>query len=446
MADPNGLIYVRDAEVRYAERDGDYLAFSVFGDGPTDLAVALGRFPIDFIWEFPPLGAFMEALGQLARVIVYDGRGFGASDPYRETAVAAAEVWADDLLAVLDAADSDSASMFQGGDSSYGVVIAATYPERVRSLILVSFRPSFPELQKLSVAQRKKLVMNLRRPERLRFENPRVAHDPLVRRWWEHAVRLGTSPAEQARNIETATGVDLWPLLPTIRTPTLVLHRRDNRVWDIETSRQAASRMPNARFVELPGGETDIFLGETAPVLAAVEQFLAEPATDVASDRVLATVLFTDIVASTEQLAVAGDEAWGHLLDDHEYIAARLVRDHRGRVVKQLGDGILATFDGPGRAVRCAGALRAAASERGLTLRAGLHMGEIQLRSADVTGIAVVIAERINELAAPGEILVSRTVVDLTTGSGLRFEPRGDQELKGVPGTWPIFAARPHEA
>jgi class 3 adenylate cyclase len=214
----------------------------------------------------------------------------------------------------------------------------------------------------------------------------------------------------------------------------------------METSRKAVSQMPNARFVELPGGETDIFLGDTAPVLAAVEQFLAEPETDFASDRVLATVLFTDIVASTEQLAVAGDEAWGRLLDDHEYTAARLVRDHRGRVVKQLGDGILATFDGPGRAVRCAGALRAAASERGLTLRAGLHTGEIQLRSADVTGIAVVIAERINELAAPGEILVSRTVVDLTTGSGLRFEPRGDQELKGVPGSWPIFAARAHTA
>jgi class 3 adenylate cyclase len=233
-------------------------------------------------------------------------------------------------------------------------------------------------------------------------------------------------------------------VLPALRTPTLVLHRRENRVWDVETSRAAAGLIPNARFVELPGAENDIFLGDTAPVLAEIERFLAEPGPGVGleHDRVLSTVLFTDMVASTEQLAARGDDAWRRILDDHDETMSRVVADYRGRVVKQLGDGILATFDGPARAVRCGAALLEAAHAQGITLRAGLHTGEIELRASDVAGIAVHIASRIAALADPNEILASRTVVDLTAGSGLVFEPRGERELKGVPGTWPTFAAQ----
>jgi class 3 adenylate cyclase len=383
----------------------------------------------------------MEALGQMARVIVWDARGVGASDPLRDLRAANAEKFADDTLTVLDAAASDRASIFEVGAGT-GLIFAATYPERVRSLIAVNFRLSFPELRRFPTSQLKQLAMTLRSPERLRFENPRSAHDPVLQRWWGQAMRLANSPEGMARNLESAQNVDLEALAPTLRTPMLVLHRRDNRVWDVETSRAAASRLPNARFVELPGAETDIFLGDTAPVLTEIDRFLAEPETEVATDRVLSTVLFTDMVASTERLAARGDDAWRRVLDDHDATTAHLVAQHRGSVVKQLGDGILATFDGPARAVRCAAALLEAAHTQGITLRVGLHAGEIELRPSDVTGIAVHTASRIAALARPGEVWVSRTVVDLTAGSGLQFEPRGEHVLKGIPGTWSTFAAQ----
>jgi class 3 adenylate cyclase len=224
------------------------------------------------------------------------------------------------------------------------------------------------------------------------------------------------------------------------------LHRRDNRVFDIEMSRLAAAKIRDARFVGLPGSETDLFLGDTRPVLAAIRPFLEDESSSALDDvRPLATVLFTDIVSSTERLAAIGDKAWRQLLDDLDHTTAHIVAEHRGRVVKQTGDGILATFDGPARAVRCATELLNAAAAQKITLRAGLHTGEIELRPPDIAGIAVHTANRIANLAGPNEILVSRTVVDLTAGSGLTFEPRGEYQLKGVPGTWPIFAAQPRD-
>ncbi len=434
---------VRHSDVRYTERDGKCLAYTVFGEGPIDLAVPQFRFPIDVMWEWPQLATFMEALGRLARVITWDTRGFGASDSMMNPAEAVQEAFADDMRAVLHAADSPRAAVFDLGNGRMCAQYAATYPEGVQSMIMLSVRESYPELGGISELQSKRLALTLRSQERLRFENPRSAHDPVVQRWWGHAMRLANSPDQMALHLQGAgRPLDLGPVLSTVRCPTLVLHRRDNRVWDIETSRKAASQIPNARFVELPGAENDIFLGDTAPVLAEIEQFLAEPSASVEHDRVLSTVLFTDIVASTETLAAQGDAAWRRLLDDHDQTVGRIVADHRGRVVKQLGDGILATFDGPARAVNCAAALLAAANEQGVTLRAGLHTGEIELRAADVTGICVHIASRIAALADANEILVSRTVVDLTAGSGLQFESNGEHELKGVPGTWPLFAAQ----
>ena len=436
---------VQHAEVRYAERDGDYLAFTVFGEGPTDLAIPQSRFPIDLMWEWPHLATFMEALGRLARVIAWDVRGHGASDPTLYTAASSTETFADDMRAVLRAADSERASLFEMGSGGASCPLyAATYPERVQSLILVHVRRSYPELLGLSALQRKRFAMRLRSPERLRFENPRAAHDPVVQRWWGHAVRLEHSPDQMARHIAAvASGREMGSVLPTLRTPTLVFHRRDNKVWDIETSRAAAALIPNARFVELPGAENDIFLGDTAPVLAEIERFLTAPEVEIAQDRVLATVLFTDIVSSTEQLAARGDAAWRRVLDDHDRTMDRIVGEYRGRVVKPTGDGILATFDGPARAVRCAQELLDAATSQGMTLRAGLHTGEIELRPSDLSGIAVHIANRIATLAGPNQILVSRTVVDLTAGSDLQFEPRGERQLKGVPGTWATFAVQP---
>jgi class 3 adenylate cyclase len=434
---------VRDADVRYAEQhNGDYMAYTVFGEGPVDLAITQLRVPIDLMWEFPQCAAFMEVLGRMARVIVWDARGFGASDPIRDPEPANVETYADDVAAVLDAVGSERATLFEMNASGQ-FVFAAANPERIRSLILVNLRSSYPELRGRESEQYRRLAMRLRSPDSLRFENPRVAHDPVVQRWWARAARRGNSPEEQAQNLAFAGQLDFSSGLPAIRMPTLVLHRRDNRVWDVDHSRAAASKIPTARFVELPGAENDVYLGDTAPVLAEIERFLREPETAATSDRVLATVLFTDIVASTEQLAASGDDAWGRALDEHDRTMDRLVAGHRGRVVKSTGDGILATFDGPARAVRCAGELIDAANHQGITLRAGLHTGEIEIRPTDVVGIAVHTANRIAALADPREILVSRTVVDLTAGSGLQFEPRGEHQLKGVPGSWPIFGVLP---
>jgi class 3 adenylate cyclase len=341
---------------------------------------------------------------------------------------------------VLDAAGAEQVTFFDMSRGTTGVAIAATHPQRIRSLIVSHLQPSYPEVRAMSPEQRWRLAKARAGLRSLELENPRVAHDPALRQWWGRARRLLASPDRALAQVEIATVVDVTAALPTLRVPSLVLHRRDNPMASLEKSRAAASRIPNARFVELPGSETDLFLGETAPVLAEIQRFLAEPITDSSSDRQLSTVLFTDIVSSTEQLAAHGDDAWRHLLDHHDRAIGQIVTGFRGRVVKHLGDGTLATFDGPARAVRCAVALRDAARDEGLTLRSGLHTGEIEIRPSDVTGIAVHIASRIAAIAHPGQILVSRTVVDLTGGSGLQFEPCGDHELKGVPGMWPIFA------
>jgi class 3 adenylate cyclase len=386
----------------------------------------------------------MEALARMARVIVWDGRGIGASERIRDWTAATTEISGDDTRTVLDAAASDRATLFEMNTSAGSAVFAATEPERVRSLIFVNFRMSYPELRDLSAGQRMRLTMTLRSAERLWIENPHVAHDPVVQRWWGHAARLANSPEHQALNLEFAGHADYEAAFSVIRVPTLVMHRRDNRVWDIARSRAEASKIPGARFVELPGAENDIFLGDTAPVLSEIDRFLREPETAVTPDRVLATLLFTDIVASTEQLAANGDNAWGRTLDEHDRTMERLVTSYRGRVVKSTGDGILATFDGPARAVHCAAEVVDAASQQGITLRAGLHTGEIEIRPTDVVGIAVHTANRIAALADPSEILVSRTVVDLTAGSRLQFEPRGERQLKGVPGSWQIFRVLPN--
>jgi class 3 adenylate cyclase/pimeloyl-ACP methyl ester carboxylesterase len=433
---------VRDAEVRFAKHGRKSIAYEVFGTGPRDVLVRHDWCPIDLMWEQPQLASFMEALGTLARIIVFDPLGYGASDPISDPGAATLEALSDGVLAVLEAARAPRAILFDIASGLGAVTMAATFPQRVQSIIVVNLRASFPELRNRSPAEREEFARLLNGLGSLQVGNPRVAHDPILREWWCRARRLLTSPEQSLDMVEFATRMDAGPVLAAVRVPSLVLHRRDNRMFDIETSRAAASCIPGARFVELPGSESDLFLGDTAPVFSAIEEFLAEPAIESVDDRPLATVLFTDIVSSTEQLSASGDKAWRRILDDHDKMTVRIVSEFRGRYIKQLGDGALATFDGPARAVRCAATLREAARARGLSLRAGLHTGEVELRPADVTGIAVVIAQRISALAAPDEVLASRTVVDLTAGSGLEFEPRGEHQLKGVPGTWPTFAAQ----
>jgi class 3 adenylate cyclase len=432
---------VRDIDVRWARLGGKSIAYTVFGTGPFDLVVEQIWCPIDLMWELPQLASFLDELGGLARVIVYDPLGMGASDALADPAATPSETSADILLAVLDAVRVSRVVLFHTSAAASSATFAATYPERVKALIMVNLRPSFHEVRQMSANQRAQLAAALHGVRGLELHNPRLAHDPALRAWWARARRLLNSPEQALENVEFAARADFESVLPAVRAPTLVLHRRENRMFDIETSRAAASRIPGARFVELPGSESDIFLGETRPVFTAIEEFLAEPERTTPHDRPLATVLFTDIVASTEQLAARGDDAWRRVLEDHTQTTAHIVGEHRGRVVRETGDGILATFDGPARAVRCATELLTAAQQQGITLRAGLHTGEIELRPSDIAGIAVHIASRIADCAEPNEILVSRTVVDLTAGSDLAFEPRGEHQLKGVPGTWPVFAA-----
>jgi class 3 adenylate cyclase/pimeloyl-ACP methyl ester carboxylesterase len=438
---------VREVDVEFAVRDGAYIAYVIFGSGPVDLVLlANTSFPIDLMWDLPPLAEFLDALGEMARVITFDARGQGASDPLPTTdGAAGTENAASDLLAVLDAAGSERPSImtfFTAGTSE--MVFAATYPQRVRSLILSNLRSSYPEMRGMSTEQRKTMAAWLSTPRGLKFFNPRLAHDPMLRRWWGRSHRLVGSPEQWAGQMEFAASIDTSSILEQVRTPALVFHRQGSQMWDIETSRATAARLPNARFVELPGSETHLFLGDTAPVLGEIRRFLREP--DVAAaevdNRQLATVLFTDIASSTEHLASLGDQAWRVVLDNHDSTVDRLVSSYRGTVIKRLGDGMLATFDGPARAVRCATTIREALAASGIHLRAGLHTGEIELRDGDVAGLAVHIAGRVADVAAPGEILVSRTVVDLTGGSGITYDPRGDHKLKGIPGKWPIFAAQ----
>jgi class 3 adenylate cyclase len=433
---------VETPEVQYARtRDGAYVAYEIFGSGPTDLVLSKSLFPIDLMWDLPQLADFLGALGQLARVIAYDLRGNGASDPLPTTdSDAGLESQAADLLTVLDAAGSDRASLLTFG-GTVELVIAATYPERVRSLILANIRASFPEMRSIDVERRKSIAIWLASPRGLRYYNPRVAHDPIVQRWWAKAHRLSGGPEQVARQIEFAAGMDVGALLEQIHTPTLVFHRQGNKAWDIETSRKTAARIPNSRFVELTGSESELFLGDTREVLDEITRFLREP--DVGSDhddRRLATILFTDIVASTEQLAEVGDQAWRAILDDHDRAIDDIVSSFRGRVVKKMGDGILATFDGPARAVRSATAIREALAAHGVAVRAGLHTGEIEHRGDDVTGMAVHTGARVAALAVEGEVLVSSTVKDLVAGSGIQFEDRDEHQLKGIPGTWRLYA------
>jgi class 3 adenylate cyclase len=311
----------------------------------------------------------------------------------------------------------------------------------VRSLILNNLRPAFTEMRGLTADERKSIARWIASPRGLKLYAPRLAHNPDLRRWWARAHRLVCSPEQLAREIEYASEFELGALLEQVHTPTLVFHRRGNQVWDIETSRRTAARLPSGRFVELPGSESDLFLGDTAPVLAEIAKFLREPDFGVDhDDRQLATVLFTDIVASTEQLAAVGDHAWRAILDEHDRTIDQVVGSYHGRVVRKLGDGILATFDGPARAVRCACAIRDQLATHGVAVRAGLHTGEIELRGDDVAGMAVHTGARVAGLAGAGEVLVSSTLKDLVAGSGIEFADRGDHQLKGVPGTWRLFS------
>jgi class 3 adenylate cyclase len=339
------------------------------------------------------------------------------------------------------------------------VLLAATYPDRVTKLIIVNGFARLrraddypagvpgPLLDRFVEAnihpEDEEVAFKLKSGERadvLSVGAPSVSGDPAFRRWWDRAGRRGASPATAKALLGVAYNADVRSLLPVISAPTLVLHRRDEPVFRIGHGRYLAEHIPGAKLVELPGADTLYWVGDTELMLDEIEEFLAGHRSGAAAERVLATVLFSDIVDSTRRAASLGDREWKALLDRHDEAVQRQITQARGRLVKTTGDGCLATFDGPGRAIACAAAMRDELRAIGLDIRVGLHTGEVERRGDDIGGIAVHIGARIGSLAGSGEILTSSTVKDLVTGSGIEFADRGEHALKGVPGVWRVFA------
>ena len=439
---------------RYAKSDEVSIAYQVVGDAPVDLALVLGfATHLDMQWEAPPMARFFERLASFSRLMLFDKRGTGLSDPV--SAVPTLEQRVDDVRAVLNACGSERAALFgisEGGPMS--VMFAAAHPERVSALILhgamgrTTEAADYPwaspaEALRESAAQFIAPYWGRDARGTVELFAPSMADDPRAVELVERLERSAASPAMVWRIFEMFLDIDVRAILPTINVPTLVLHRRGDRVVNWRAGRELASQIPNARYVELPGIDHLPWAGDPGPVLGEVEEFLTGTRSLPETDRVLATVMFTDLVGSTERAAAVGDARWRDLLAEHQVSVRRELAHFRGHEVKTLGDGFLATFDGPARAIRCAHAIATDGRSLGLEVRVGLHTGEVELVGQDVGGIAVHIAARVADLAAAGEVLVSSTTKELVAGSGLRFVERGTRRLKGIADEWRLFAALP---
>jgi pimeloyl-ACP methyl ester carboxylesterase/class 3 adenylate cyclase len=440
---------VRQPETHYAQGPEGNIAYQVVGDGPIDLVIVPGWFShVDLMWGDPGWVTFVSQLASFARVILYDKRGTGLSDPIDR--IPTLEDRADDLRAVLDAAGSDRAAIFgfsEGG--AIGVLFAATYPERVQALVVFGSYACGSLEDDGSPGRKKWIELFPRVRETLDhwgegrsvdWVAPSLRHNSLYRRATGAFERAGMSPKMARLTLEAVlTQVDVRGILGSVRVPTLVLHRKDEAI-PVEFGREIAAGIPTARIVELEGVDHWPAVGDIESITGEVEQFLTGQRHEHALDRVLATVLFTDIVDSTTRAAELGDHGWRKLLERHDEITRAEIARFQGREVKHTGDGFLATFDGPTRAVRCATALAERMPELGIDVRGGLHTGECELRGDDIGGIAVHIGARVAALAHAGEVLVSSTVKDLVNGSGIVFQDRGAHVLKGVPGEWQLFA------
>lgn len=437
---------------RYA-RSGDlHIAYQTLGDGPRDLVLVDQWFSnVDAAWEFPPLANLMTRLASFSRLIVFDKRGTGLSDPVALDALPTIEGWGDDLRAVLDAAGSERAALMSGVGASYvTLVFAATHPSRTSALVLVDPYARFARAPDYPIGMPvDRLPDDLERVRAswgvdggtMTFLAPNLLADRTLAAQYLRYERQSASPGAARAMISALYESDVRHVLPAIRVPTLVISHTPGARIGPAHGRYIVERVPGARFVELPGTANYVWAGDISALTAEVEEFLTGVRPVAEPDRVLATVLFTDLVGSTARAAELGDAEWRRLLGEHDREIRAVLERFRGHEVKTTGDGFLATFDGPARAVRCAFAIRDAVASQGLAVRAGLHTGEIELTGTDVAGIAVHIAARICALAVSGEVLVSSTVKDLAAGAGLVFEPRGPQVLKGVPGEWVLFEA-----
>ncbi len=434
-------------------RNGDVnIAYQVVGEGSLDLVVVPGFIShLDLWWTLPEAAAMFRRLASFSRLILFDKRGTGLSDPV--PGVATLEDRMEDLHAVLDAVGSEQAALLgisEGGPMS--ILFAATYPERTSAVVLYGSTPDFSYRGMLSESRRRfydevrrkfgSMVEHWGEGEMVDIFVPSLAADEGMRRTLGLLERASASPALVTSLIAALWEIDVTGVLPVIDVPTLVLHRVGDPVVMVEGSRYMAERIPGARYVELAGDDHTPWLGDADALLDEVEQFLTGARQSRALDRVLASVLFTDIVDSTRRASELGDRRWRELLASHDQGVRRQVQMHGGRVVKSLGDGYLATFDGPARAIRCGGEVVEDAGSLGIEVRAGVHTGECERLGEDVGGMAVHIGARVAAEAGPGEVLVSSAVRDLVVGSGIEFDDRGAHELKGVPGRWNLLAVR----
>ena len=430
-------------ETHYALSGDVNIAYQAMGAGPVDIIMVPGFVShVEFTHELAGYTAFLRRLSTFARVVTFDKRGQGLSD--RISGAPSLEQRMDDVRAVMDEIGSQRAVIvgFSEG-AAMSVLFAATYPERVVQLVLFGGFAAAPFLSNDVEARIARIVKAWGTGEMMKTVIPSQAASQDAVSQFAKLERLSASPgAVRAIGLLNAK-IDIRPILPTVQVPTLVLHRRTDARVPIEVGRNLAAQIPNARFIEYPDGDHAFWSGDSEALLGDIEEFVTGHRDSSSTDleRVLATVLFTDIVDSTRSAAAMGDQAWRRSLDSHDRLAKQMIEKHRGNLVKNTGDGILATFDGPGRAVRCALAFGTAAHQIGLPLRAGLHTGEIEIRGRDIGGIAVNVAARVMAQSRSSEVLVSRVVTDLVAGAGLKFAERGSHELKGLPGRWDLFAA-----
>ena len=436
-------------ETRYVRSGGAYIAYRIIGGGPVDLVMLSGGFShVELQLEEPSFARFLGRLASFCRLIILDVRGTGLSDKTMNLPTLEEQV--DDVLAVLDAAGSERAALF--GLSQGGVLaslFAAAHPDRATALILFGTCARLTRTDGYPYGRTPEEVERyLQITEQgwghgvaLPFLAPTMAGDEAFKRWFAKLERQGASPGNMLAVLRLHRDVDIRQVLPAIHVPALVLHRAGDAYREVGHGRYLAAHIPGAKYVELPGPDHLAYVGDQDAVLDEVEEFLTGVRRGPEPDRVLATVLFTDIVGSTERAVAAGDRTWRDLLDRHNTLVRRELDHFRGREVDTAGDGFLATFDGPARAIRCARQVAEKIPGLGLELRSGLHTGEIELAGEHIRGLAVHIGARVMSMAGPQEVLVSSTVKDLVAGSGIVFEDRGEHTLKGVPGTWRIYIA-----
>jgi class 3 adenylate cyclase/pimeloyl-ACP methyl ester carboxylesterase len=438
---------------RYATSGDDVaIAYQVIGEGPHDLVVIPGWVShLELQWEHPMMARFFEALTGFARVILMDKRGTGLSDRVPVGDLPTLEQRMEDVRAVMDAAGSKRASVLaisEGG--ALAMMLAATHPERVEALLLYGTfarwtrAPDYPWAppEEHHARSRERLRRHWGEGTEIDYFAPSLVGDPDSESFWGRYQRQSASPTAAVALTQMATEMDVRDLLPSVRVPTLILHRTDDQVTRIGCARYLAAHIRGAQLVELPGADHWWFAGDSDALIDEIGHFLTGELPERQPDRVLSTVMFTDIVGSTQRAADVGDARWRELLQSHEDATRREVARHRGQMVKTLGDGALATFDGPARAVRCACAVRDAVRRLGLELRAGVHTGEVERMGDDVGGLAVHLGARVGSMAGAGEVLASQTVRDLVVGSGIEWDDRGAHALKGVPGEWRIYAVK----